>query len=25
LQNFTKLKVNFWDFGFGIAYRFKNN
>ena len=25
LQAFQKLKVNFWDFGFGIAYRFKNN
>ena len=25
LQAFQKLKVNFWDFGFGIAYRFRNN
>ena len=24
LQNFKKLKVNFWDFGFGVAYRFRN-
>ena len=25
LQSFQKVKVYFWDFGFGIAYRFKNN
>lgn len=24
LQAFRQVKVNFWDFGFGIAYRFKN-
>ncbi len=24
LQTFQTLKVNFWDFGFGIAYRFRN-
>jgi hypothetical protein len=25
LQAFQHFKVNFWDFGFGIAYRFRNN
>ena len=24
LQDFRKFKVNFWDFGFGIKYSFKN-
>ena len=24
LQNFNKFRVNFWDFGFGIKYSFKN-
>lgn len=25
LQAFQKVQVNFWDFAFGIAYRFRNN
>lgn len=25
LQAFQMVKVKFWDFGFGIAYRFRNN
>lgn len=25
LQSFSQVKVNFWDFGFGIAYRFRNH
>jgi len=24
LQEFTRVVVNFWDFGFGIKYSFKN-